>query len=367
MTLQYPGAAMFRRMGDQIPTTRPRPLLMAMLLLLVCGGLAGPGYLNAETKARPAAAGADPLPASCIFPGLALPPETEVYAVDGRVGRPLGWSIDYDQGRDPTLIKVAVNSPQAPVALILGAYEPNVWQIGWTEGTEIMAVAVIGQYRQAVSGLPPEVPVAMGGWSGEPGRNAFCGLVDFSNRSNSVRLNEVSRRLFGRKFTGLVRSGNSRIVIGQILKSDTKVMTSRNLASGDFKTPSDSPEGEAGLTEALRRGLIKPATWVELRQWRRAAFEREKREAEAEGRTLPAVFDNTGGGSGAEYLIKGFLVVSPDFVVPDRLKLSGNIMFNFFVPPGMDRPAGPLGKQTRLLFMADGTELSGSPARPGRK
>ncbi len=357
---------MSRRSGSEVRAAWPTPAWAAVILLLVCGGLADPEFLSAETKAGPVPAKAAPQPETCLFPGLSLPPETEVYAVSAEGGRPLGWNIDHDQDRDPTLIKVAVNSPQAPVALILGAYEPNVWQIGWTEGTRILAVAVGGQYRQAVSGLPPEVPVAMGGWSGEPGRNAFCGPFFFvpSQPNNRPRLDELSRRLFGLEFRGLIQPWNGRATVGQPLNENVAILTSRNLAFGDFKTPAAFPEGEAGLAEALRRGLIKPATWIELRQWRRAAFEREKMEAEAEGRNLPVRFDS---GDGVGYLRKGFLVVSPDFVIPDRLKLSGNILYNFFVPPGLDRPAGPLGKQTRILFMADGTELTGSPGRAGRK
>ena len=338
--------------------------LFFMINFLICCGLAVPGRLGAENS--PAEAEATPFPAGCVFPGLSLPPETEVYAVVGRGGRPLGWNIDYDQDRNPTLIKVAVNSPQAPVALILGAIEPNVWQIGWTEGTTIAAVAVGGRYRQAVSGLPPEVPVVMGGWEGEPGRSHFCGPFYVSHRdADLTRILDLSRRLFSRKLKNLATLQDGRAVVGQSFDETTKVLTGRNLIPGDFKTPPDFPEGEEGLGEALRRGLIKPASWVELRQWRRAAFERDKKAAEAEGRIMPAVFEPDDKGD-YRYVQKGFLVVSPDFVIPGRLELSSGAMYNFYVPPGMDRPAGPLGKQTRILFMADGTELSGSPDRSGK-
>ena len=335
-------------------------VFMAAILLLTCSG---PGYLGAEVAIiHPAPASEIIWPETCLFPGLSLPPETEVQAVGGRSGRPLGWGIDHDQDRNPTLIKVAVNSPQAPVALILSAYDPNVWQIGWTEGTEILAVAVSGHYRQAVSGLPPGVPVVMGGWEGEPGVNPFCGSAYVFNRlDGQALLADLSLRLFGLELKSRVGVRDGRAVVGQPLDKSVKILTSRNLAPGDFKTPSDFPEGEAGLTEALRQGLIKPASWVEFYQWRRAAWEREKRAAGAEGRSLSPRFGSQGGGADG---FRSFLVVSPDFVIPERLKLSWNTMFTFFVPPGLDRPAGPLGKQTRILFLADGSELSGAPVRP---
>ena len=332
-------------------------IFMAAILLLTCSG---PGYSGPETTDRSTPGQKISWPETCIFPGLNLPPETEVQAVGDRSGKPLGWNIDHDQDRNPTLIKVAVNSPQAPVALILGAYEANVWQIGWTEGTKILAVAVTGRYRQAVSGLPPEVPVVMGGWEGEPGVNPFCGSVYvFGRPDNRDLLADLPRRLYGLELKSRAPVRQGRAVVGQPLDESVKILTSRNLAPGDFKTPSEIPEGEAGLTEALRLGMIKPASWVEFYQWRRAAWEREKKAAGAEGRSLPPRFNPQSGGD----RFRSFLVVSPDFVIPNRLSQPGIASFTFFVPPGLERPAGPLSRQTRILFMADGTELSGRPER----
>jgi len=39
---------------------------------------------------------------------------------------------------------VAVNQRGTPVVLMLGAYEPTVWNIGWTQGTQIVAVMASG-------------------------------------------------------------------------------------------------------------------------------------------------------------------------------------------------------------------------------
>ena len=36
---------------------------------------------------------------------------------------------------------------------------PTIYNIKWTEGTDIMAVVATGYYRQAVAGLPDETPV----------------------------------------------------------------------------------------------------------------------------------------------------------------------------------------------------------------
>lgn len=96
--------------------------------------------------------------AVCGFADLALPADAVVYAAGAYAGRKAGFQID-QSGHEATRIDVAVNSPGRPVALMLGAYEPTVWHIGWSPGTRILAVLVSGYHRQAVAGLPPAVPL----------------------------------------------------------------------------------------------------------------------------------------------------------------------------------------------------------------
>lgn len=50
-------------------------------------------------------------------------------------GRELSFQID-QSGHQATQFDITVNSPEQPVALILGAYEPTVWNIGWKSGHE---------------------------------------------------------------------------------------------------------------------------------------------------------------------------------------------------------------------------------------
>src|SRR5690606_2075060 len=75
----------------------------------------------------------------CELPDLQLPDETLVYAAGAYSGRELDAQID-QSGHQATRFDILVNSPERPVALLLGAYEPSIWNIGWTEGTRILAV-----------------------------------------------------------------------------------------------------------------------------------------------------------------------------------------------------------------------------------
>ena len=93
-------------------------------------------------------------PPSCEFRNLQLPTEVSVFATGSYAGRKLDWQID-QSGHSATQIDVAVNHPNQPVVLILGAYEPTIWNIGWSKGTTILAVLVSGYHRQALAGLDP--------------------------------------------------------------------------------------------------------------------------------------------------------------------------------------------------------------------
>ena len=57
------------------------------------------------------------------------------------------------------LIEITVNSPSSPAILFLHAHNAIIWHFNWTKDTKIAAVYISSQYKQAVSGLPEDVPV----------------------------------------------------------------------------------------------------------------------------------------------------------------------------------------------------------------
>lgn len=91
--------------------------------------------------------GTEPAPPQvCKFSNLKLPADHAVFAAGAYAGRSTGFQID-QSGHEATQIDVAVHSPGKPVVLMLGAYEPNIWNIGWSEGTRILAVLASGYHR----------------------------------------------------------------------------------------------------------------------------------------------------------------------------------------------------------------------------
>ncbi|GFM52893.1 hypothetical protein PSCICE_41600 [Pseudomonas cichorii] len=101
------------------------------------------------------------------------------------------FQID-QSGHQATQFDIAVNSPEQPVALILGAYEPTVWNIGWSQGTKIVAVYVSGYYRQGVAGLDAKVPVLNSSYENK----GPCGYF-YVGKEQNTGLNPLSRQLFG--------------------------------------------------------------------------------------------------------------------------------------------------------------------------
>lgn len=94
----------------------------------------------------------------CSFFELELPENAVVYGLHTDKGVRLPYIID-DTNLTAREIDLVVNSPQQPVVLFLGTYDPSIWDIQWTAGTKILGVVAFGHYTQAVAGLPKETPI----------------------------------------------------------------------------------------------------------------------------------------------------------------------------------------------------------------
>ena len=95
---------------------------------------------------------------NCKLEGIDFSDDMVVYAGGAYSGKKIKYQID-QSGHQATQFEVIVNSPNEPVALILGAYEPSIWNIAWTKGTYVEAVVVTGYHRQVVAGLSNDTPI----------------------------------------------------------------------------------------------------------------------------------------------------------------------------------------------------------------
>ena len=197
----------------------------------------------------------------CAFSGLVLPADFYVYAAGGYTGRKLDFQID-QSGHAATQIDVAVNQSAKPVVLILGAYEPTIWNIGWTPKTRILAVLVSGYHRQVIAGLDPAVPTLNSSYDNK-GPCGYLYKVDGDDR-----LNPLARKLFGRAVDlAYPVPGGGTVVIGERIANPSELVTSSAKTPESFRDRSAPKAGEAGLEEAVRKGQLRRAAPADAQAW----------------------------------------------------------------------------------------------------
>lgn len=263
----------------------------------------------------------------CEFPGLNLPAEFQVFAGGAYGGRPTVLQID-QSGHEATQMDVTVNNPGAPVILMLGAYEPAIWNVRWSKGTRIIGVLATGYHRQVIAGLPKSTPTLISTYD----NRGACGYSYVSGK-NLDGLNPKSRMLFGRPVDMVYPAVSGVITIGPPVASSSLV------SSPD--TPLESVvdrnaplAGEAGLTDAVRKGVIRKATAADARAWAEAVARSQPR------RDIPPVAGQGIPKPSEPYFHNGYVVLKA-FTFPAGLY--GAHSATFFIPAGVPAPGGNRG------------------------
>jgi hypothetical protein len=198
----------------------------------------------------------------CKFDELQVPKDAIVYAAGGYAGRDTGFQID-QSGHSATQFDIAVNSPSKPVILMLGAYEPTIWNLGWSDGTRILAVLASGYHRQVVAGLNSDVPLLISSYD----NRGPCGYFYVGKKGNSS-LNPKARALFGKPVELIFLGEQSgKIVIGEPLAKGTNVITSFYNRPESYQDQDAPLAGQAGIDQALSKGLIRRATVADANRW----------------------------------------------------------------------------------------------------
>jgi len=285
----------------------------------------------------------------CRFPNQTIPDNALVYAARIYRGAQTNQESARGEGR-VGLIRLAVNSPERPLVLILGAYESTVWHIGWTEGTKILAVAASGHLPQTVTGLPKGTPVLT---SPFPGEKYICPyFTDAFDQEKSQNLDEFSQLVTGRvPDTRFGQAESGRILMGPLIPADQPVYTAQKLNPADFDL---NWPLKSFLVSAVRREQIKPATAFEYIQW----VEAKNASAGQEVKTITIPHHLTSETTWSP--VWAYLVLDPSF--PRALaetwpELRGvdRRFFTFFLPADMDAPPPIIG--VKYLLLKDGTCL----------
>ena len=287
----------------------------------------------------------DMAPATCAFT-TPLPADFTVLAAGEYGGRRTGFQID-QSGHEASQIDALVNSSNKPVVLMLGAYEPTVWNLGWTRGTKVVAVLVSGYHRQVVAGLPKGTPIINSSYDNQ----GPCGYF-YIKADQLEALNPLARRVFGRAVDNVYLSRKGKVLIGEPIEDGTPLLTSADVTPDSFRDQKASLAGPAGLADLVRKGSLRVATVDDVRAWDVAKSKSARADIPpiAGGNPLPARAVHNG------------YVILKAFNLPAGLY--GAHSATFFLPKGVPMPSGNLGHSS--VFDYNSMECSGALCRVSR-
>ena len=181
----------------------------------------------------------------CSIFELALPENTLLYGLKTKRGRFLPYPID--KSNEPAKVfNVVVNSPQQPVVLFLGSNDRGVWDVQWTEGTNILGVVAFGLVTQAVAGLTKSTPVVTNTYDDCGGENSIYnriakGIVTADLKWNRVSFKTLSTNLFGQPHNEYrTYNGDENIYyFGEPPAEDTTLLSSEDVTVESFMNYSE--------------------------------------------------------------------------------------------------------------------------------
>ena len=178
----------------------------------------------------------------CAFAEATLPPDAVIYAVGGGKFREVPFRM-----REPAvqyMTDLPVNAPGKKVALLIPGHESAMWNIQWTTGTQIIAVAFVSGEQKVVAGLPRNVPI----FSSYFGSGHACRqeeVPDFGftgvRQRDRDQLNRWSMRLYGRPVDAIFGGSRQPIIAGEPLTPSTKLIQSSDTAPESFASQRNNP------------------------------------------------------------------------------------------------------------------------------
>ncbi len=254
-------------------------------------------------------------PGDCSFNGTVIFPEDmEVMAAAVYGGKLLDFQID-QSGHEAHQVDVTVNSDK-PLALILAAYEPTIWNIGWTKNTKIVAVHLNGYHKQVAAGLPKEIPVL----SSNTTYHGPCPKINDS-LSNTEALIKTSFKLFGKTVAQRFMIKDGVVLIGNPVNEGNEIVTSNWKTIMNYQEDKSPLAGPLAIQDAVKQGFLRIPTEEDQKSLQKEMFKNHPGEV--------AILPH------APYL------VVKDFTCPEGLYGAHSV--SFIVPIGVNRPQGNCG------------------------
>lgn len=263
-----------------------------------------------------------------------LPSDFAVYAAGAYSGKVSSFRID-QSGHKATQIDIEVNQPGKPVVLMLGAYEPTVWDVRLSPETKVLAVLVSGYHKQVITGLNQNIPSLISTYdNGGP-----CGYF-YVSPETLAKLNPLARRIFGRAVDTVYPVIDGRAVIGGTVSANTRLPASAPTPDS-FGDKSGPLAGETGLEDAVLKGLLRRATAADAEAWVDAVIQGTPQ------RDLPYVAGQGIPRPPKPGIYNGYVVLAA-FTYPAGL--FGAHSATFLIPKGVPTPQGNAGHSTIYDF-----------------
>jgi len=285
----------------------------------------------------------------CKFENLILPENTLIYATGKYNGRELNSYIDRSNHK-VTQFDIVINSPKKPVALILGAYEPSVWNIGWTKNTKILAIVAAGYHRQAVVGMTESTPLLISTYDNK----SECGY-GYVGSSESSKIKQLSTKIFNREPDSVIVANEGTAIIGEQINLDEKIVRSDYVTLKDIIENDIYLTGDAKLKKELKAGNIRELTKKDIDNWTRQY--KNKLIDKTQEITLPGIMRNRTNVAiddqfgrrpfTFEEIYHGY-VIEKKITFPEGLY--GINSATFFLKKGVPYPEGDLGHSTVFDF-----------------
>ncbi len=263
----------------------------------------------------------------CKMDTSTFPGNYMIYAGGAYSGKKIDYQID-QSGHRATQFDVVVNSPNTPVALLLGAYEPSIWNIKWTSGTIILGVLVTGYYRQRISGIADNIPIINSSYD----ENGQCGYI-YITEKNLRKINPLSRMIFGKPVDLVYYATRGELQIGKAVSTSVQLHTSKDNPPDKHFDTSLPKAGQAGLREAVTKGILRPLREDDIDLWAKEKAKLHK--------DLPKVVSGDPSAAFRPKVYGNAYVILKEFTIPAGLYGAHSV--SFFLQKGVPYPKGNLG------------------------
>lgn len=260
-----------------------------------------------------------------------FPKNMTIFAAGAYKGMISNYRIG-EKGEKASVFRVIVNSPNQPVALILGTYDTAIWEISWTEGTKIEAAYVMGYHTQAIAGLPKTVPISLISIDKKYG----CGSFVIREESLS-QINPLSNKLFHKNVDKVYYASNGYLYLGEPISEQELLFTSSDTSILSLHRADAPLQKDEALYDAVSKGILRSTTPEDLERWS-AQLPKNK--------TLPTVV-TPNPEKRKPFVHNGYMILKP-FVIPEGLY--GGYSATFFLEKGVPMPTGDLGHSSLYDF-----------------